>query len=553
MANLVSFEPWDISTVNLYWYDEYLTGSSLQTTGFTFDGGSYPDLFRVQASSGGDTLELDFLGSGITQDAAGNVISGTVNAIREFDVSTNTVLWYADGFSISAPSIYDAALTPSNQDEINLIHIALSGNDTITGGVFNDVITGFSGSDVLTGGGGNNIFLDTEADHNGDTITDFHPGDSIVFTDASLTNFAFSVSGNILSYTGGSMTLESSSPGTLVASAAAQGGVQLLFVPLKHPADNDFNGDGRSDVLWRNDNGTLTEWLGTSNGSFTDNSAHALTAGPGASWVVAGTGDFNGDGRVDVLFRNTTTGAVTDWLGNADGSFTDNSAHALSGTADIGWQIVGTGDFNGDGISDVLWRNSSSGYLTEWLGTSSGGFTDNSAHAATGTADNSWHVVATGDFNGDGNTDILWRNATGYLTEWLGTSSGGFTDNASHAATGAADSSWQIVGTGDFNGDGISDILWRNSGGYTTEWLGTSSGGFTDNAVSAATGAADNTWHVVSIGDFNGDGKSDVLWRNDSGYTTEWLGTSSGGFTDNAAHAATGAADTSWHVQDPFS
>ena len=109
----------------------------------------------------------------------------------------------------------------------------------------------------------------------------------------------------------------------------------------------------------------------------------------------------------------------------------------------------------------------------------------------------------------------------------------------------------------DRHGDDVvihSDILWRNTAtSYTTEWLGTANGGFTDNAAHAATGAADNSWHVVSIGDFNGDAIDDLLWRNTStGYTTEWLGTANGGFTDNAAHAGTGAADTSWHVQDPF-
>jgi hypothetical protein len=289
------------------------------------------------------------------------------------------------------------------------------------------------------------------------------------------------------------MTINGIVDSKLIVSANPAGGVQLTEINSSH---NDFNGDGQSDVLWRSDSGYLTEWVSNKDGSFTPNEANAGTGAADNSWQVVGTGDFNGDGHVDILWRNTSSGYVTDWLSNQNGGFTDNSANAGTGLANSSWQIAGTGDYNGDGISDILWRNAS-GYITEWLGTSSGGFTDNSAHAGTGLADNSWQIVGTGDFNGDGISDILWRNASsGYITEWLGTSSGGFTDNSAHAGTGLANNSWHVVGTGDYNGDGISDILWRNDSGYVTDWLGTSTGSFVDNSAHASTALANNTFHV---------------------------------------------------------
>jgi hypothetical protein len=110
--------------------------------------------------------------------------------------------------------------------------------------------------------------------------------------------------------------------------------------------------------------------------------------------------------------------------------------------------------------------------------------------------------------------------------------------------------SWHIVATGDFNGDGFSDILWRSDAGQISDWLGNSSGGFVTNDASALIGVP-TSWHVVGVGDYNGDGIDDLLWRNNSGQTTDWLGNSSGGFTSNDAHALIGVP-TSWHVQDPF-
>ena len=103
---------------------------------------------------------------------------------------------------------------------------------------------------------------------------------------------------------------------------------------------------GTTDILWQNDNGTVGDWLGQADGSFTGNvdKVNILT---GPDWHVIGTGDFNGDGLDDILWQNDN-GTVRDWLGQADGSFVGNIDHMNIGTD---WHAIGTGDFNGDGMT----------------------------------------------------------------------------------------------------------------------------------------------------------------------------------------------------------
>jgi hypothetical protein len=225
---------------------------------------------------------------------------------------------------------------------------------------------------------------------------------------------------------------------------------------------------------------------------------------------AAETHDANGDGKSDIVWYNNTSGQTVVWLMNG----TSVSGGASLGSVSAPWSIVGQRDFNRDGFSDLLWQNSSTGEAVVWLLNGSsviGG-------GSLGTAASPWSIGGTGDFNGDGYGDVLWYNSsTGQVVIWFlnGTSVIG------GGSAGSAPSPWTIVGTGDFNGDGISDILWRNgSSGQALIW-------FLNGAVvtgGGSPGSVSNGWAVAGTGDFNGDHKGDIAWRNTStGQVVVWL------------------------------
>ncbi|MGB6158052.1 MAG: FG-GAP-like repeat-containing protein [Acidobacteriaceae bacterium] len=277
--------------------------------------------------------------------------------------------------------------------------------------------------------------------------------------------------------------------------------------PASFAAVSDFNGDCKSDILWRNSTTEqVYEW-------FMNGATYPSSGSPGSptsDWVIQGAGDFNGDGKSDILWRNTTTGEVFIWIMNGS-TFTSSGS---LGYVSSDWSIAGIGDFNGDGKADILWWNSSTGQVYVW-------FINGTAMSGGGSisyVSGGWTIAGIGDFNGDGKSDLLWRNSTsGQLYIWL---INGATLTSS-GSLGSVTSDWKIAGVGDFNNDGKSDILWQNSTtGQVYLWLingVTMSGGGSISYVSSG-------WNIEGVGDYDGSGRAGILWRNS---TTEqvyiWL------------------------------
>ena len=274
---------------------------------------------------------------------------------------------------------------------------------------------------------------------------------------------------------------------------------------------NDFYGDGRSDILWRNPStGQVAIW--EMNGTQLQQGTGYLANNPGANWQITGTGDFNNDGKADILWRNTSTNEVAIWEMN--GTTILPSSAILATNPGANWQIAGTGDFNNDGNADILWRNTSTNEVAIWEmnGTT---ILPSSAILATNPGAN-WQITGTGDFNNDGNADILWRNtSTNEVAIWEMNGTTILPSSAILATNPGAN--WQIAstvnGTGDTNGDGLSDILWRNtSTNQAAIWEMNGTALLPSSAILATNPGAN--WQIVDSGDYNGDGNTDLLWRN---------------------------------------
>jgi serralysin len=120
----------------------------------------------------------------------------------------------------------------------------------------------------------------------------------------------------------------------------------------------------------------------------------------------------------------------------------------------------------------------------------------------------------------------LWRNGNGTLIDWTMNGSQ-ITSNRDVTLGGSPvmpDPSWNIVGIGDFNGDGKSDILWRNTSGTLIDWTmnGSQVASTQEVTLQGSPATPDASWQIAQIGDFNANGKSDILWRNSDGALAEW-------------------------------
>jgi hypothetical protein len=275
-------------------------------------------------------------------------------------------------------------------------------------------------------------------------------------------------------------------------------------------SDIHLNLDADTDVLWYDAaTGGTGAWL--MNGAVPSAMSGLLTD---PHWQVTHVGDFDGDGMTDLLWYNATMGQTGIWLMNglsvktAAGFMTDPTR-----------RVTQVGDFDGDGRADLIIYEPVTGETTWCLSAASGIGCAEPPRLLR--VDPNWVVAFTGRFFGRPERQLLWvNNATGDYEIWLLSGHAGQAWSHLTFSFPTPGNPWRITHVGDFDGDGYADFIWRNpSTGETSAWL-------VGNSYIKAFGGlmSDPQWAVTQVADLDGDGKADLIWYNaTTGATGAWL------------------------------
>ena len=266
--------------------------------------------------------------------------------------------------------------------------------------------------------------------------------------------------------------------------------------------------------------------VASTNATVQERTATLRIAGQPIQVVQAGTyrvsnppADLNRDGYPDLLWHHAGNGAISVWLMNGT---TLIDGRVISQVEDTGWAIVGSGDLDGDGSTDLVWQHAD-GRVSAWL---MDGMTlrEGSLFSVPSVADTQWQVRSVGDLDGDTKADLFWHHqGDGRLVIWL-MDGLEVRQEVAPEPSQVLDTAWRLVGTADFDGDGQRDLLWHHAReGWVAVWRmnGLSQ---IDGRQTTPGGVPDLAWQIRAVLDLDADGHVDIIWQNVvDGRISAWL------------------------------
>ncbi|MCK2036310.1 VCBS repeat-containing protein [Microbacterium sp. SSW1-49] len=314
--------------------------------------------------------------------------------------------------------------------------------------------------------------------------------------------------------------------GTRVLMGHGWSNMTSIFSP------GDFDGDGRPDLLAHAADGKLVLYRGLASGKVTSagiigSGWHTLVGKGSAAGAISGPRTFPGGmGNVDGVPGNdvvavTTTGEAYIYGGSGTGKFGARSNLATGWNAND--KVISLGDFNGDGYPD-LGRIDAAGAFQFYAGKAGGGF------AAPQQIGHGWggftRAIGGLDYDGDRFTDVAVLTDDGRMLLYRGNGRGGWSPGGGTQISHGWTIADEVFYAGDFDGDGRGDIIARLTDGTLRQYPLTGRGAF---------GAATQIGHgwdvfstVFSPGDFTSDGKSDIVAVDTDGVMYLYAGTGTG-------------------------
>ena len=274
----------------------------------------------------------------------------------------------------------------------------------------------------------------------------------------------------------------------------------------------DFNGDGRDDLLCHDDQGRLFLNRASTSGRFY-----------GSNWSRNGnwcsmpngfvyTGDFNGDSRVDILCHDRDTGKIHIDFANSKGQFYGNNFNGSVDWCSHWGAELHVGDFNGDGRDDLLCHDIYSGHKWIDYADAGGKLKGTDWERAANWCSHSGARLHIGDFDGDGRDDMLCHDYKGRVWVDLVNWQGEFWGTNYDEQAGFCKAPGDFVYIGDFSHDGRDDVLCHNSiTGFKQIDFAHNDGELAGTDWSRATNWCSHAGAMLLVGDFNGKGFADML------------------------------------------